>query len=204
MWWYVYLITVPAAVFLGQVAVELIGRPIRTVLGFRHQALERMLAFRDLSLPLPREAAVSSQQIRDHDQAVRNVREAQRTFGDLGAQLLAFSESEPTICSLMVLFGLDIVSAGHELIHLSDIYATAKIERDKHRHAIEEAHRAISRALTVSRRLSGDDLIKIRLEPIHLRASRHRQRPIGQRRVVSRRAPLRARPASGRATRFAS
>ena len=28
MWWYVFLITIPAAAFLGQIAVELIGRPM--------------------------------------------------------------------------------------------------------------------------------------------------------------------------------
>jgi hypothetical protein len=204
MWWYVYLISIPVAAFLSQIAVELIGRPTRTVLSLRQQALERMLAFRDLSLPRPREAAVSSRQIREHDQAVRNVREAQRTLEDLGAQLLAFSESEPTVCSLMALCGLDMVSAGHELIHLSRVYATAKIDSDELRHSIEEAHQAIGRALAVSRRHSGDDLIKIRLEPIHLRDSRHRQNPLSRPRVVSRRAPLRARPASGTATRFAS
>ncbi len=204
MWWYVYLITIPAAAFLGQVAVELIGQPIRTVLRLRHQAIERMLAFKDLSLPRPREAAVSSRQIREYDQAVRNVRKAQRTFGDLGAQLLAFCESEPAIRSLMALCGLNVVSAGHELIHLSGVYATVKIDSDELRHAIEEAHHAVSRALAVSRRLSGDDLIKIRLEPMYPRNSRHRQRPLGRPRVLSRRAPLRARPASGPATRFAS
>jgi hypothetical protein len=203
MWWYVYLIAIPVAAFLSQIAVELIGRPTRTVLNLRQRALERMLAFRDLSLPRPREAAVSSRQIREHDQAVRNVREALRTLEDLGAQLLAFSESEPTVCSLMALCGLDMVSAGHELIHLSRVYATAKIDSDELRHSIEEAHQATGRALAVSRRHSGDDLIKIRLEPIHLRDSRHRQNPLSRPRVVSRR-ELRARPASGPATRFAS
>jgi hypothetical protein len=204
MWWYVYLITIPAVAFLSQIAVELIGRPIRTVLSLRHQSLERMLAFRDLSLPRPREAAVSSRQIREHDQAVRNVREAQRTLDDLGTKLLAFSESEPTVCGLMALCGLDIVSAGYELIHLSRVYATAKIDSDELRHSIETAHHAIGRALAVSRRPSSDDLIKIRLEPMYLRGSRHRQRPLGRPRVVSRRVPLRARLASGPTTRFAS
>ena len=85
----------------------------------------------------------------------------------------------------MALCGLDIVSAAHELIHLSGVYATAKIESDELRHALEEAHHAISRALAVSRRLSGDDLIKIRLEPMYLRDSRHRQRPKGRPRGLS-------------------
>lgn len=183
MWWYVYLITIPAAAFLGRIAVELIGRPIRTALRLRHQALERMLALRDLSLPEPREAAVSSRQIREHDQAVRNVREAQRTFGDLGAKLLAFNESEPTVCNLMAVCGLDIVSAGRELIHLSCVYATAKTDSDELRHSIEEAHDVIGGALAVSRRPSSDALIKFRLEPMYLRESRHRQRPLGRPRI---------------------
>jgi hypothetical protein len=193
MQWYVYLITIPAAAFLGQVGVELVGRPFRAVLRLRQRALERMLAYRNLSLPRPRESAVSSQQIREYDRAVQSVRQAQRTFGDLGAQLLAFSETESTVRSLMSLCGLDIVQAGHELINLSELYAAARIDSDELRHAIEEAHHAAGKALAVSRRLSGDNLIKIRLEPIRLRDVRYRNGPIDRPRTVSRRAPPRAR-----------
>src|SRR5579872_6872799 len=114
MQWCVYLITIPAIFFLGQVTLELIGRPIQTVLSLRRCALHRMLAFRNMQLPGPRELAVSSRQIREYDQAARNVRLAQRTFADLGAQLLAFSESEPTVRALMALCGLDTVLAGYE------------------------------------------------------------------------------------------
>jgi hypothetical protein len=104
----------------------------------------------------------------------------------------------------MALCGLDIVSAGDRLIHLSRVYATAKIDSAQLRHSVEEAHHAIARALAVSRRPSGDKLIKIRLEPMYLRDSRHRQRPLTRPRVASRRASLRARPAPGPTTRFAS
>ena len=86
MQWYVYLIMIPAAFFLGQIAIELLGQPIQAILRLRQQALERLLAFRDVTLPMPRETAVSSQQIREHDWAARNVRQAQLTFGDLGAR----------------------------------------------------------------------------------------------------------------------
>lgn len=199
MLWYVYLITIPAAAFLTQVAVELVSRPIRTAFRLRHKALERMLAFRNMSLPRSRELAISSREIREYDQAVRNVREAQRTFGDLGAQLLALGESEPTIRFLMALFGLDIVLAGHELINLSEIYATAKTDSDEFRQAIEKALHASSTALAGSRRLSGNDLIKIRLEPMYLRDAvglRKRKRPLRQQRMVSRRVPPGAKPSS--------
>ena len=199
MQWYVYLITISAVFFLGRVTVELIGRPIRTILRLRHHALERMLAFRNMQLPGPRELAVSSRDIRKHDQASRNVRQAQRTFAELGAQLLAFGESEPTVRTLMALCGLDAVLAGHGLINLAEIYAAAKIDSDELRRAIKEAHQATTIALAGSRRLSGDRLISIRLEPMNLRdaaSSRDRKRPIPRHRVVSRRAQPRVKSAS--------
>ena len=180
MQWCVYLIAIPAIYFLGQVTLELIGRPIQTILRLRHHALERMLAFRSLRLPGPRELAVSSREIREHDQAARNVRQAQQTFAGLGAQLLAFGENEPTVRALMALCGLDAVRAGLELINLAEVYAAARIDSDELRRAIEKAYQATTTALAVSRPLSGDRLIKIRLEPMCLRdaaSSRPRRSP---------------------------
>jgi hypothetical protein len=206
MQWYVYLITISAVLFLGRVTLELIGGPIQTILRLRHAALERMHIFQNMQLPGPRELAVSSLEIRRHDQASRNVRQAQRTFAELGAQLLAFSESEPAVRTLMALGGLDAVRAGHGLIHLAKIYAFAKIDSDEHRRAIKQAHQAAMMALAGSRRLSGDGLISIRLEPMNLRdaaPSRHRKRPIGRRPAVSRRAQPRVKSAPISAARFA-
>jgi hypothetical protein len=196
MQWYVYLITIPAAALLAQVAVELAGRPLRTVFRLRRKALERILSFRNISLPIPREFAISSRQIREYDQAVSNLRAAQRIFGDLGAQFLALGESEPTIRILVALFGLDMVRAGHELINLAEAYATAAADS---RLAIERALQATSTALAVSRRLSGNDLIKIRPEPMNLPEAaypRQRNRPLRQPRVVSPHAAPRAKPSS--------
>jgi hypothetical protein len=205
MVWYVFLITIPAVFFLGQIAVELIGRPIQTISRLRQHALERLLAFRDMTLPRPRETAVSSQQIREHDQAMRGVRAAQHSFGDLGAQLIAFGETEPTLCALMALCGQDVVLAGHALINLSHAYAAAKDDSEEVRRAIEEAHHAAGCAVTGSRRRSdGDDLIRIRLEPMYLRDTalpRHRKRPLAKPRAVARRAPARARAWHSQAVR---
>jgi len=207
MQWYVYLITIPAVFFLVQIAVELLGQPIRTILQLRQQALERLLVFHGMALPKPRETAVSSQQIREHDWAARNVRQAQLTFADLGAQLLAFNETEPTTCALMRLCGVDVVLAGHELIRLSQVYAAAKSDSGELRQAIEGARIAASYALAPSRpRSGGDELTKIRLEPMYLRdaaSSRHRNRPPRQLHAVPRRAPARARPATDPVKRFA-
>ena len=206
MQWYVYLITISAVLFLGRVTLELIGRPIRTILRLRHRALERMLAFRNMQLPGPRELAVTSLEIRKYDQASQNVRQAGRTFAALGIQLLAFGESEPTVCILLALCGLDVLLAGHELINLADAYAAAKIDSDEHRRAIKQAHQATMTALAGSRRLSGDGLISIRLEPMNLRdatPSRYRKKTIGRHRVVLSRAQPRVKSASIPAARFA-
>jgi len=188
MQWYVYLITIPAAALLGQVAVELVGKPIRSVFRLRRKALERMLSFAKMPLPRPRELAISTRAIHEYDQAARNVREARGTFRDLGTQLLALSESEPIIRILMNLLGLNIVMAGHELINLSEVYATATTEGDGIRHEIEEAFHATNIALAASRRLSRNSLIKIRLEPMVLRDAGYplsRRRPLGRSPMVS-------------------
>jgi hypothetical protein len=166
MQWYVYLITIAASTFLWKVAVELIARPVQSVLRLRREALARMLSFRNMALPRPRETAITSREIREYDQAVRNVRSAERTFANLGARCLALSESEPTIRTLMALFGFDIVEAGHELINLSLIYATAGCDRDHHQ--IVAAFAATNAALAASRCHSHNSLIKIRLEPMYL------------------------------------
>ena len=181
MQWYVYLIMIPAAFFLGQIAIELLGQPVLAILQLRQQALERLLAFRDIALPKPRETAVSSQQIREHDWAAQNVRQAQLTFGDLGARLLALSETERAVCALMTLCGLDIAFAGHALINLSQTYAATKCASEEAHRTVEDAHHAASWALTVSRlRSGGDRLTKIRLEPMYLRdISSRRRQPCG-------------------------
>jgi hypothetical protein len=206
MQWYAYLITIPAVFFLGQVAVELFGQPIQMILRLRQQALESLLAFRVIKMPRPRETAVSSQQIREHDLAARNVRQAQLTFADLGARLVALRETEPTICAMMTLCGLDIVLAGHELIRLSQVYALARSDSGERRQAIEGAYHAAIDTLTLSRRRSGgDELTKIRLEPMYLRAapSRHRKRLPERLRVTLRRATAGARSPASPSRRFA-
>ena len=168
MQWYVYLITISAAALLAQMAVEFVSRPIRTVFRLRREALARMLYFGSRALPKSRELAVTSREIRDYNQAVRHLREAERLFGDLGSQLLALSETEPSLRSLMAFFGLNIALAGRRLIGLSQIYATAKTDSGELRRELKQAFRATSMALAAFRRLSRDDLTKIRLEPIRL------------------------------------
>jgi hypothetical protein len=176
MQWYVYLIAISAAVFLARIASELLSAPLRTIFGLRRQTLERMLIFQNMRLPPSREFAVSSRQIREHDEALRNLKEAQRTFGDLGTEILALCESEPTLRSLMAFFSLDLVAAGRWLIHLSEVYATTKVDSNEARREIERASFNVTTHLGASRRLSGNALTNILVEPIHLREPRSQRR----------------------------
>jgi hypothetical protein len=195
MQWYVYLITIPTAAFLAQIAVELAGQPIRKIVRLRRVALEQIAFFRNISLPRPRELAISSRQIREYDHAVKNVRAAQHAFRDLGTQLLAFSENEPAIRKVMALLGVNIAQAGHELIILSEIYSLAKTDSDELRRDIKNAFCTISVALAASRHSPREDLIKIRLEPMYLRDvafPRKRNKPLGQPRTASLHAPQKA------------
>ena len=80
MHWYVYPLAAFASVFLGHFLVDQVGQPIRSVLRLRRMALERMVLFRNVALPRPRELATTSQAIHEHDLAVRNLRGALVSF----------------------------------------------------------------------------------------------------------------------------
>jgi hypothetical protein len=111
---------------------------------------------------------MSSLQIQEYNQSVRNVTEAQRIFRDLGVQLLAIGESEPAVRKMMVFFGLDIDRAGEKLIGLSEIYAKATTDSKELRREIATAVLDIRSALAVSRNRSRNNLMKVQVEPMNL------------------------------------
>jgi hypothetical protein len=129
MQWYVYLTTISATAVLGGFAFELLGRRIRAFLELRRKILDQMLVRGNISLPKPREMAVTSREIREYDQAVRNVREAQRIFRNLGFRLLAFGENEPATRNALGFLGLNLVTAGSDLIKLSEAYPRPDTDR---------------------------------------------------------------------------
>ena len=141
MQWYVYIVTASAAGILGCIALGLLGLPIRELVALRRNVLEQMLVFESIMLPKPRELADSSREINEYKQAVRNVREAQRTFRDLGSQLLAFVESEPSAYIALALAGLNVAEAGNRLIELSVSYSKLHIDRANLRRQIKKALR---------------------------------------------------------------
>lgn len=120
---------------------------------------------------------MSSLQIREYNQAVRNVTEAQRIFRDLGVQLLAIGESEPAVRMVMGLLGLNLDHAGQKLIGLSEVYAKATTDSEELRRGIATAVLETRAALAVSRDRSRNNLIKVQVEPMNLfRAEHPRQR----------------------------
>lgn len=172
MHWYVYPLAAFASVFLGHFLVDQVGQPIRSVLRLRRIALERMVLFRKVALPRPRELATTSQAIHEHELAVRNLRGALAAFYNLGTRLLAIGENEPAVRILMSLLGLDVVQAGRALIALSQTCAMAGIDSDENRRAIGRALHATGIALGAFRPRSRDALINIRVEPMNLREAR--------------------------------
>ena len=180
MHWYVYPLAAFACVFLGHFLVEQVGQPIRNVLRLRRMALTRMVLFRKVALPRPRELATTSQAIHEHDRAVRNLRGALVAFHDLGTRLLAIGESEPAVRILMSLLGFNVVQAGRALIALSRTCAMAGIDSDENRRAIGRALHATRIALGTFRPRSHDELFNIRLEPMYLHEARNRIRLHGR------------------------
>ena len=151
MQWYVYLITLSASAALGWFASELLGRPIRAFFELRRRILEQMRVLGKISLPKPREMAVSSRQIREYDQAVRNVREAQRIFRNLGFRLLAFVENEPAARNALGLLGFNLIAAGSELIKLSEVYPRPDTDRAGFQNQIRRALGVTDASLAASR-----------------------------------------------------
>ena len=180
MHWYVYPLAAFASVFLGHFLADQVGQPIRNVLRLRRTALTRMVLFRKVALPKPRELATTSHAIHEHDRAVRNLRGALVAFHDLGTRLLAIGESEPAVRILMSLIGFNIVQAGRALIALSQTCAMAGIDSDENRRAIGRALHATRIALGTFRPRSHDELFNIRLEPMYLHEARSRIRLHGR------------------------
>ena len=151
MQWYVYLITLSASAVLGWHGYELLGRPIRAFFELRRKILGQMRVLGNISLPKPREMAVSSQQIREYDQAVRNMREAQRIFRNLGFRLLAFVENEPAARNALGLLGFNLIAAGSELIKLSEVYPRPDTDRAGFQNQIRRALGVTDASLAASR-----------------------------------------------------
>lgn len=180
MHWYVYPLAAFASVFLGHFLIDQVGQPIRGVLRLRRMALERIVLFRNVALPRPRELATTTQAIHEHELAVRNLRGALVAFHQLGARLLAIGESEPAVRILMSLLGLDVIRAGRALVALSRTCAVAGTDSAENRRAIGRALHVTRVALGAFRAPSHDGLCNIRLEPMYLHEARHRSRLHGR------------------------
>jgi len=157
MQWYVSIVTISAAGILGWFALGLLGLPIRALLELRRKILEQMLALENITPPKPRELAVSSREISEYDQAVIKVREAQRTFRDVGSQMLAFVENEPAADNALAAIGLNVAEAGSRLIELSVSYSQPHIDRADLRRQIKKALRSTD-AATASHKI-GDEFL---------------------------------------------
>ena len=170
MQWYVYLTTIAATVVLGLFGYELLGRPMRAFFALRRKILTQMFVFKNIPFPKPREAAVSSREIREYNQAVRHVREAQRIFRNLGFRLLAFSENEPATRNALGLLGFNLAAAGSGLIKLSEAYPRPDTDRGGLRNQIEKALRVTDAAPAASsQRPRRDNLIEYQTKFIYLR-----------------------------------
>ena len=114
MQWYVYLLTVAATGAFGWFGLEFLGRPIRKFFDMRRLVRQQMLFLANVPAPRPRETCVTSKQIQRYDIDLKNVREVQRVFRDLGSQMLAFGENETAACIAIKSFGFDPSVAGHK------------------------------------------------------------------------------------------
>jgi hypothetical protein len=141
MQWYISIITVAGTGALGWVILEFVGRPIRAFFDLRRQVRRQMLLLANVTPPKPREAVSSSREIKEYDEALKTIREAQRRLRELGSQMLALGESEVAARTAMAPLGFDPIAAGRGLIGLSDTYDRHGAERAEFRSKIEAALR---------------------------------------------------------------
>jgi hypothetical protein len=166
---YLYATTISAIAFLGWVVLELLGRPIRALFDLRRKVLKQILVYGNISFPKPRETAVTSREIHEFDQAMRNVREAQRVFSTLGSKLLAFSENEPAACNAMAAFGFNSAAAGSDLVRLSVAFSRRDTDRARLCNQIKKSLRLTDAAPGTSCQCPGPHReIDIRLTPFTL------------------------------------
>ncbi len=141
MQWYLNLIIVAAAGAFGWFALELLGRPIRKFFDLRRLVRYQMHFVANVAVPQPRETCVSSAQIQQYDQDLKDVREAQRILRDLASQMLAFSQSETAACIAIRPLGFDPSAAGRSLISLSNTLDRYGADRADFRKNVETALR---------------------------------------------------------------
>jgi hypothetical protein len=140
MQWYLNLITVAATGAFGWFALELVGRPIRKFFDLR-RLVRHQMHLANVTVPQPRETCVSSAQIQQYDQHLKDVRDAQRILRDLASQMLAFSQSETAACVAIRPLGFDPSSAGRSLISLSNTLDRHGADRADLRKNVETALR---------------------------------------------------------------
>lgn len=125
---------------LGWFALEFVGRPIRSFFDLRREARRQMLFLANVPA-VPFEDDHIRKAEPEYQQAVAAVRNVERTFRDLGTQLMAFGESEWFAASLVKWAGFNPISAGQGLIGLANNANTYGQERADHRTKVAQALR---------------------------------------------------------------
>ena len=141
MQWYVNLLAVVTTGAFGWFALQFLARPIRKFFELRRLVHHHVLSLAGVPAPQPRETCFTSEQIRRYDIDLKNVRVAKQVLRELGAQMLAFGETETAACIAIKPFGFDPSVAGHHLIGLSNALDCYGTDRATLRKNVERALR---------------------------------------------------------------
>jgi hypothetical protein len=115
---------------IGWFALEFVGRPIRSFFDLRRETGRQMFFLANVA---PVEFVDDHIRAADpaHQRSIAAVQNVEKTFRDLGTQLLAFGESEWPASRLVKLAGFDATAAGNALIGFSNnanVYGAEKAE----------------------------------------------------------------------------
>jgi hypothetical protein len=136
-------LSVVSVVLLGAIgwfALEFIGRPIRSFFDLRRETRRQMLFLANVPpVSFIDDDLRASEPV--HQQSIAAVLNVEKTFRDLGTQLIAFGESEWAASRLVRIAGFDPIAAGNALIGFSNNANDRGAERAEFRRRITEALR---------------------------------------------------------------
>jgi hypothetical protein len=125
---------------IGWFALEFVGRPIRSFFDLRRETRRQMFFLANVPPVKFVDDHIRAAEP-EHQRSIAAIRNVEKTFRDLGTQLIAFGESEWPASRLIKLAGFDAIAAGRALIGFSNNANAYGAEKADFRMRVGEALR---------------------------------------------------------------
>ncbi len=126
---------------IGYILASFVGGPVRRLFDLSTEVRRQMHYRGNVTVPKREPLLSTDDGIVEFQQKQERLEQAQKVFRDLGAQLIAFGETERLACFVLRMFRIDPERAGRGLIGLSNELPTYSVARAAFRRQMEEALR---------------------------------------------------------------